>query len=64
MSTIISLKYDVDSYFVFDKQDVISVDLKTNHDEIVSVTIIFRNGDSRDVNNVTNLESVLKQLLF
>lgn len=64
MSTIISLKYDVDSYFVFDKQDVISVDLKTKHDEIVSVTIIFRNGDSRVVNNVTNLESVLKQLLF
>lgn len=64
MSTIISLNYDTNSHYVFDKQDVISVDLKTKDAEVISATIVFRNGDAQIINNVTNLEDVLNKLLF
>lgn len=64
MSTIISLNYDTNSHYVFDKQDVISVDLKTKDAEVISATIVFRNGDVQIINNVTNLEDVLNKLLF
>lgn len=64
MSTIISLNYDTNSHYVFDKQDVISVDLKTKDAEVISASIVFRNGDVQIINNVTNLEDVLNKLLF